>query len=127
MKFTPIDPPRVFDVGAGKKIRIKDCARIELQPDEQVTFVVESGGEYDVARKSWGFYATPSLNGRLASFGWRAALVKNSSGKFYLFLVEQGKESDFQAYIGSEGQVVICWLSSDDELGALEGRMSGRS
>ncbi len=126
MKFTLIDPPRVFDVGPDKEIRIKDCARIELQPDEQVTFVTESGSEYDVARKSWGFYATPSLNGRLASFGWRAALAKSSGAKYYLFLVEQGKESDFQAYLGSEGHVVICWLSSDDELCALEGKMSGQ-
>ena len=126
MKFAPMEPPRLFDVGRGTKIQLKDCGRIYLESDEQVTFVTESGAEYDVARKSWGFYATPSLNGRLASFGWRAALVKSSSGKFYLFLVEQGKQSDFQAYLGSEGHVVICWLSSDDELCALEGKMSGQ-
>ena len=126
MNFMPTIPPRCFQVGRGAPVEMRDCGRVELQPDEQVTLVTESGAEYDIARKSWGFYATPSLNGRLASFGWRAALAKSSGAKYYLFLVEQGKESDFQAYLGSEGHVVICWLSSDDELCALEGKMSGQ-
>lgn len=122
MRFRQIDPPRVFDV---KSVRLKDCGRLELEPDEQVTFVTDSGAEYDVVRKSWGFYATPSLNGRLARFGWRTALVKAPSAKFYVFLIESRKEADFQRYLEREGHIVVCWLSSDDELGALERKLSG--
>ena len=49
MKFTPIDPPRRFEVsGRGVKLMLSDCAHIALAPDEQVTFTTESGGEYDV-------------------------------------------------------------------------------
>ena len=77
MKITEQQPPRVFRTGRAQPIDLHDCARIQLDPDEQVTFITESGAEYDVARKAWGFYATPSLNGRLRQFGLRAALVKN--------------------------------------------------
>src|SRR4051812_30774923 len=91
MRIKLIEPPRVFRTGRGDPIEIKDCARIELAPDEQVTFVTPDGKEYDVARKSWGFYATPSLNGRLLDFGLRAVLVRSHVGKHYLFLVESGR------------------------------------
>src|SRR5438105_15753607 len=71
------DPPRAFQVGRTEKIWIRDCAHISLEPDEQVTFLTGEGAEYDVARKDWGFYATPSLNSRLARFGLRGVLVRN--------------------------------------------------
>lgn len=125
MRFMPTDPPRTFEVGRGQRIQIKDCARISLEPDEQVTFVTESGAEYDVARKSWGFYATPSLNARLAQFGLRGVLVKSSGNKFYIFLVERGKEVEFQQYLDVEQHSVICWFDNDRDLETLERRFRG--
>ncbi len=114
MKLIPTVPPREFEAGGlAKPIIIKDCGRIELAADEQVTFTGSSGAEYDVARKSWGFYATPSLNGRLKQFGLRPALVKSSSARYYVFLQESGKEKEFRDYIASEQLEVVCWL--DDE------------
>ena len=92
MKVVALDPPRKFRVGAREDVELSDCGRIELRPDEQVTFTTESGGEYDVARKAWGFYATPSLNGRLPWFGLRPALVKGLEDKFFVMLVEHGHE-----------------------------------
>ena len=127
MKLTPIDPPRVFQVGRGEVIHIKDCAHIELEPDEQVTFKTESGAEYDVTRKSWGFYATPSLNDRLHQFGLRAVLVKSPASKYYIFLVERGKEADCQRYLDVEGHNIICWLDSDSELETLEAKLNAAS
>ena len=123
MKIVPIDPPRAFSVADG--ISMKDCARIELEPDEQVTFLTETGAEYDVARKSWGYYATPSLNGRLARFGLRAALVKNSSAKFYVMLVEKGREDDFAHYLSMENEHVVTWLDDDVPLQELEAGLDG--
>ena len=114
MKFHKIDPPRKFKVN--ENVCISDCGRIELSPNEQVTFSTESGAEYDVARKSWGFYATPSLNDRLVEFGLRAALVKNSESKFYLMLVENGKEGQFAEYLASESQILVLWLDCEDVL-----------
>lgn len=112
MKFTPIDPPRKFCVGGGGAITLKDCGRLELQPDEQVTFVTETGAEYDVTRKTWGFYATPSMNGRLVRFGLRAVLVKSSDGKLFVMLVERGKEPEFERYLAREGQIVVQWFDT---------------
>lgn len=120
MKIAQIDPPRVFTVGNTVKHDMKDCGRVELEPDEQVTFVTPDGAEYDVARKSWGFYATPSLNGRLAGFNLRAALVRNPFGKYYVFLVEKGKEQEAQHYLDQEGQRIVWWLDTDARMEALD-------
>jgi hypothetical protein len=117
MKFKPLDPPRKFEVtGAGINLELSDCGSIELNPDEQVTFTTDSGGQYDVTRKNWGFYATPSINGRLKSFGLRGALVVSKFGKIFLMLVETGKESEFFTYINSDLQNFICWLDDDQEV-----------
>jgi hypothetical protein len=123
MKFFPNDPPRVFKIGHGTLIELKDCGRLNLLPDEQVTFITENGAEYDVVRKAWGFYATPSLNGRLRQFGWRSALVRSSNGRYYIMLIESGKEADFQAYLKNEKQTIVTWLDSDETLTTLERKM----
>ena len=123
MKFKLIEPPRVFTAGRDEYIKIKDCAHIELAPDEQATFLTESGAEYDVVRKSWGFYATPSLNGRLQHFGLRAALVRSPGGKFYVFLIEKGKEAECQHYLNVENHDIVCWLDNDEQLKELERKL----
>lgn len=124
MKLDLKDPPRVFAVGDGGAIKISDCGNVALAPDEQVTFVTESGAQYDVARKSWGFYATPSTNGRLKSFGLRAALVKNAFSKYYIMLVEAGKENDFIEYLRVEKNHVVAWLDDDLSLARLADALS---
>ena len=117
MDFKPLNVPRKFQVnGAGVSLILSDCGRISLNPDELVTFVTNNGGQYDVTRKNWGFYATPSINGRLKSFGLRGALVISSFEKIFLMLVESGKESDFFDYINSDLQTFICWLDDDQEV-----------
>ncbi len=107
------EPPREFKVGLAQDVLLKDCARIALNVDEQVTFKAGLKVEYDVARKSWGFYATPSINGRLLRFGLRAALVKNQSSQYFVLLVEEGKEADFSDYVHRESLTICGWL--DDE------------
>ena len=113
MKIKRNEPPREFECGFGPKVTMKDCAHIELDADEQITLVTERGGEYDVARKNWGFYATPSINGRLTRFGFRTALVKNRLGQFFIMLVEHGGESDFELYLIDEGLTVSGWLDEE--------------
>jgi hypothetical protein len=123
MKFDELNPPRKFKVGGKNHIELSDCGSILLSPDEQITFKTETGAEYDVARKIWGFYATPSLNGRLQNFGLRAMLVKSSYGKYNIFLVEKGKETACERYIKKEGHKLVCWLDSDKSLKQLEDRI----
>lgn len=120
MKIDIKDPPREFEVGLGEIIRLKDCALVRLEPDEQVTFVTESGAEYDVARKSWGFYATPSLNGRLERFGLRGVMVKNRKKQYFVMLVERGKEELFARYVNVEQLKIVTWLDGSEMLERLD-------
>lgn len=110
MRFEPKDPPRTFRVGRDRAIEIADCGRVYLSADEQVTFETPSGREYDVAAKSWGFYATPSVNGRLKDQGFKAALVRNEQGRLFVMLVEGDRMADFEAYCRDESQTVVEWL-----------------
>lgn len=127
MEFIPKDPPRVFEVGYDVKGYISDCGAVKLNPDEQVTFVTEQGAEYDVTRKSWGFYATPSLNYRLAGFGLRGVLVKNRFNRYFVMLVEQGKEDLFFEYLAREPLQLVTWLDSEAALSALEAGVVDKS
>lgn len=122
MNINQRQPPREFIVGIDQNITLKDCGSIHLEPNEQITFITAAGGEYDVARKDWGFYATPSLNGRLANFALRAVLVRNSANFFFLLLVEKGKELQFQEYVDTEHLAIVCWMDDLNALKALEQR-----
>ena len=110
MKLNELNPPRKFNVGTNKQICIEHCADIFLKENEQVTFVDENGSEYDVAKKDWGYYATPSLNSRLVNQGFKTALVKNSYGQFYVMIVSKEKLKEFEDYLNSEDNHVVEWL-----------------
>jgi SAM-dependent methyltransferase len=110
VKLESNKPPREYNVGRNNDIVIKDCGQLHLAANEQVTFITERGGQYDVARKDWGFYATPSINGRLEKFGFRTALTRNSLGQFFVLLVENGSEKSFNTYLTQEAMSVIEWI-----------------
>jgi hypothetical protein len=126
MKFSPKIPPRTFAVGNAAQFELRDCGTVELDDDEQVTFTTAAGAEYDVVRKDWGFYATPSLNGRLQQFGLRAVLIKNrGTGRFFVLLVERGREAAFDSYCGRENLGVVAWLDNTQALQQLESALHG--
>lgn len=126
MKIAPVEPPRRFSAGRpGARVTMADCARIALAPDEQVTFTTEAGGEYDVARKSWGFYATPSLAGRLPAHGLRPALCVNPAGQSYVLLVERGAEDAFAAYLAEQEMRRLAWLDDPEVVARLDDREGG--
>lgn len=122
MKFTPVDPPREFRAGAGDGVIIRDCGRLELDTNEQITVITAAGGEWDIARKKWGFYATPSLNRRLLQSGLRALLAGNEAGDRFLWLVERGREAEMETYVQGERQRVIGWLDEPGVEIALRAR-----
>ena len=127
MRVVPKVPPRRFQVGNAVKFDMKDCGDLFLAADEQVTLRTERGSEYDVARKEWGFYATPSLNGRLEQFGLRAVLIRNrSTGRYFVLLVERGKEAPFDRYMAQEGLDIIAWMDSTAALDELARRVAGK-
>jgi hypothetical protein len=120
MKFEPKEPPRRFTVGNSVRFDMRDCGVVRLDSNDQVTFVAASGAEYDVAAKDWGFYATPSLNGRLEAFGLRGILIRNQkTRRYFVLLVEKGCEPQFESYCEQESLIVIAWLDSSAALDGL--------
>lgn len=118
MKVSRKDSPRVFTVGLTGDVHLSDTGEIHLAPDEQVTFVTASGRRYDVTRKAWGFYATPSLNSRLKNEGFRSALVQNTQGRLFVMLVESGQLKRFDEYCRREKQTVLRWFDETAEAAA---------
>ena len=132
MRFDPVDPPREFEVGR-RGGRLQHVADGWLEPDEVLTLRTESGTEVDLTRKSWGYYGSPSLNGRLRDHGLRAALAVGvprdgeQAQRMYLMYVEEGSEDDFQAYLAAEEMEVVAWLDSDDAVAAVAAALRSAS
>lgn len=108
MDTSILNPPRSFFV---KGMEIKDYGKIFLENNEMVSFVADGGGELDFTAKSWGFYATPSMNSRLKNEGFKTALVVNENNQLYIMAVKKEKLNDFFAYLkdGHDNRV-LCWL-----------------
>ena len=124
MRVQAIEPPRRFVVGK-TNVSICDCAHIELEADEQVTFKTARGGELDVTRKLWGFYATPSLDARLPRFGLRPALVRNHLGRHFVLLCESDFEEQFGSYLVDEELTLVVWLDDQDALQRIAAMFTG--
>ena len=60
--------------------------------------------------KDWGFYSTPSINGRLKNEGFKTALVENQNGQIYVMSVDKDKLDLFEKYCKDENQTVLEWL-----------------
>ena len=58
---------RKFKPSKYSDVVLKDCGKIILNNNEQVTFSdkYKQNNDYDVTKKDWGYYATPSINSRL--------------------------------------------------------------
>tara|TARA_Y100000741_G_C18224469_1_gene547233 strand:- start:867 stop:1211 length:345 start_codon:yes stop_codon:yes gene_type:complete len=102
--------PREFKVGEKNKIKIKEIGFLYLKNNEQITIVNENKKKYDFVKKNWGYYATPSVNGRLKHEGFKTALVKNKFQKYYIMVVDKKKIKKFKDYCKTENQKVIEWL-----------------
>ena len=85
---------------------IKDCASIKLATNEQVTFT-SYGSNYDFCKKSWGFYASPSINERLINEGFECYLIKNINKKKYFVVVNKTKILIFQKFLKETNHSII--------------------
>lgn len=63
-------------------INIKEVVFYTYKDNEQINLVNENKKKYDFVKKSWGYYATLSMNGRLKKEGFKTVLVKNKSNKY---------------------------------------------
>ena len=116
MKVKNIEPARRFWVGRRAPVECAHVADIELDHNQLVTFRAEGGIEHDVFRTSFGFYATQSLNGRLPAHNLRPALVRNDMQRYYVLLVEVGKEDVFNAYLSAGDDELVAWLDGSDDV-----------
>ena len=107
MKTKISKKPRLFSVN---DIKLKDYGKIKLDNNEMISFVTKSGKEYDFTAKEWGFYVTPSINGRLKKEGFKVALVKNKTGKIYVMAVEEEKRVLFKKYCIGQEEKILMWL-----------------
>jgi SAM-dependent methyltransferase len=122
MKLNIKNIPRLYKVGnLSHQLTIADFGTIELDDNEQISFTTESGGEHQVIKKDWGFYATSSLNYRLKNFGIRGCLVKNILGRLFLMLVEEKKVNEFLKYLELDNQKIVCWLDDDNGMNTIIG------
>ncbi|MBL7129799.1 MAG: hypothetical protein ISS45_00095 [Candidatus Omnitrophica bacterium] len=100
--------PRIFKV---KGFKVKDYGKIYLKDGEMVSFVTESGREWDFAARKWGLYVGPSVNSRLKKEGFKVALVLNEQGQLYVNAVEEDKIEEFKEYLKTnQNNKIISWL-----------------
>lgn len=111
MKVKLKKKPREFKVGIDSKTIIRDFGTIEASENEMISFVNQKGKEYDIVAKDWGFYATPSINGRLLKQGYKTVLVKNSFDKYYVMIVDEDKIDSFKKYLKKDNQTIVEWLN----------------
>jgi 2-polyprenyl-3-methyl-5-hydroxy-6-metoxy-1,4-benzoquinol methylase len=119
MKIYKNSPSRIFRVGFDNKILIRDCGKIFLKNDEIVTFSDKNNNEYDIGKKSWGYYATPSINGRLKNNNFHSYLIKNIYEKIYLMIVHNSKQLNFNKYINDNHLKILLKLDNFLSTGKL--------
>jgi len=110
MKINIKKPSRKFRVGSNKKLTISHVASLKLKSNEQITFVDSEKKEYDVVKKSWGYYATPSVNDRLKKNNYKTAIVKNKKKQIYVMIVKKKSLKLFEKYIKTHENKILYWL-----------------
>ena len=99
---------RIFKVG--NNIKLNNVADIYLKSNELIT-LKDKKKEFDITKKSWGYYATPSIDKRLNKNGYLTAIIKNKNTKnIFVVLVDKNKKKLFLKYIKKENIKVLKWL-----------------
>ena len=106
-----------FNTKSKLNTQITLIKKIYLKENQQITFIEKFKKkikEYDVVKKSWGYYATPSINKRLKRFKYECAIIKNNQNKFFLCLINKDMKKKFNLYLKEDGQKIVCWLNSNN-------------
>tara|TARA_A100000164_G_scaffold375420_1_gene410433 strand:+ start:1296 stop:1673 length:378 start_codon:yes stop_codon:yes gene_type:complete len=97
--------------------QIIESAIITLRNNEQISLsekVGRSKKEYDIVKKNWGYYVTPSINKRLKFFKYECALVRNNKNKFYICMTNKEKKKSFLNYLKKDNQKIIFWFNENN-------------
>ena len=116
MRYFEIEPPRQFEVGE-TPVKIRHVANVELDADELISLVSPDNRELDIVAKAWGYYVTPSLQGRLKRNGMRAALMRNvMTRQLFVVAVHQDEIESWETYMKAENQELVIWLDLLDSM-----------
>jgi hypothetical protein len=99
------------------KINLFNKAHISLKDNEFITFIEKKKiktKQYDVVKKNWGYYATPSINKRLKFYGYSTVIIKNLYGKYFVCIVNEDKIRDFYQYLKNDRQKIVLWLKKSN-------------
>ncbi len=105
---------RKFNTKSKLNTKITLVKKIFLKENQQITFLEkfkQKKREYDVVKKRWGYYATPSINKRLKKFSYECAIIKNNNNKFFICLVNKNMKKEFKFYLKKDDQHIVCWLN----------------
>ena len=103
---------RKFRPSKKSGVIITEKAKIYLKHNEQITLIDNNKNQYDIVKKSWGYYSTPSINKRLKNNNHIVCIVKNIENKtFFLFSVNIKKKIEFNKYLNKNKIKVIKWLT----------------
>ena len=103
---------RKFKPSKYSDVVLKDCGKIILNNNEQVTFSdkYKQNNDYDVTKKDWGYYATPSINSRLKKNNFISYIVLNkSTNLFFIMIVHKNKKNLFLKYLKKENLKIVTW------------------
>lgn len=103
---------RNFNTKSKLDTQITVLKHIFLKKNQQITFVEKKKKEYDIVKKEWGYYATPSINRRLKKFGYECLIIKNRQNKFFLCIVNKDLKKKFKLYLKQDDQKIVCWLNN---------------
>jgi hypothetical protein len=94
---------RSWIVGDKKDILITEKIKIQLDDNEQVSFVEKKNmTSYEICKKNWGYYVSPSIDKRLKDYGHKMYITKNQYGQVYLMAVDLKKIKKFTLYCKKE-------------------------
>jgi hypothetical protein len=85
--------------------------KINLLPDEQMT-INHLHSSYDIAKKKWGFYVTPSFQNRCKKNNLLPALIIKNN-KIYFILVNKKKINYFMNFLKSKNYSLLKWLNTN--------------
>jgi hypothetical protein len=88
--------------------KIKNNLKVCLNADEQVTFVI-GDSKFDVTKKDWGFYASPSIQKRCLNNGLKAAIIFQGKNCYVVF-VKKNKEKKFFSFIKKNKYNFLDWI-----------------
>ena len=81
---------------------------IKLNKNEQITFFLNKSN-YDVAKKDWGYYVSPSLQSRCYKAGLKAVIIYNQKNFKFAF-VQKKKINFFFNYLERKNYKVLSWI-----------------